>query len=331
MPSTPARADRARLFVALDLDDAARAALIDWRVQVLADLPPPVLRPVAEEALHVTLCFLGSWPTDEVDAIAASCAIGAGEPVAGLRLGAAMWLPRRRPRVLAVAIEDDAGVLERVQAGLARALQSGGWYRAEARPFLAHVTIARVTGDERLRPPALPPPPAMSLAPTSSVTLYRSNLSPRGARYQALRVVAVDGSPPSVPGEDPLAVVRDFHAEQAHAYAGGEIERLRPLLAPDVVWHVPGRSRIAGEHRGPDAVLAYFDTRRRLTDTTFRVTVRDVVLAGERVIQLAGGRAVRDGAEVTWETVGIFRVAGGRIAECWLVPFDLYAFDEVWS
>jgi 2'-5' RNA ligase len=324
-----ASADRGRLFVALDLDAAARSALLAWRAEVVADLP--AVRPVGEGALHVTLCFLGSCAMQDVDAIAAACAIGSAAPVAGLRLGGAMWLPRRRPRVLAVALEDDRGALTRVQAALARALQAGGWYRAEARPFLAHVTVARVAKDERLRPPTLVPPPAVSLAETSTVTLYRSHLSSRGSRYEPVRVVAVGGSPPPPSADDPVAVVRRFHAEQAHAYAGGEIDRLRPLLAPDVVWHVPGRSRIAGEHQGPDAVLAYFDARRRLTDTTFRVTVHDVLAAGERVIQLAGGRAVRDGAELRWETVGIFRVADGRIAECWLVPFDLYAFDEVWS
>jgi ketosteroid isomerase-like protein len=171
----------------------------------------------------------------------------------------------------------------------------------------------------------------VSLADTGTVTLYRSHLSSSGARYEAVRVIALDESPPPSRGDDPPAVVRHFHAEQARAYAGGDLDRLRPLLTPDVVWHVPGRSRIAGEHHGVDAVLAYFDTRRRLTDETFRVTVHDLVASGQRVIQLAGGRAVRDGAEVTWETVGIFRVAEGRIAECWLVPFDLYAFDAVWG
>jgi hypothetical protein len=31
------------------------------------------------------------------------------------------------------------------------------------------------------------------------------------------------------------------------------------------------------------------------------------------------------------EGVGVFRIAGGKIAECWLVPFDQYLFDELWS
>lgn len=321
-----------RLFVALDLDDDIRRALARWRDDI-ASIDHGI-RPVPLESLHVTLCFLGTCALEDVDAIAAACAITAGLPIKGLRLGGAMWLPRRRPRALAVTIEDPTGTLARAQAAIADALAAGGWYRRESRPFLAHVTVARVVGDRRLRgisPPT--PPPSLGLAGTPTVTLYRSHPSPAGSRYEALRTVSVDAgsAPVTLRSDDPVAVVRGFHAEQASAYAGGDLDRLRPLLAADVVWHVPGRSRIAGEHRGVDAVLAYFATRRRLTDQTFRVTVHDIVASGDRVIQLAGGRAERDGTTVGWETVGIFRVAEARIAECWLVPFDLYAFDEVWS
>jgi ketosteroid isomerase-like protein len=125
--------------------------------------------------------------------------------------------------------------------------------------------------------------------------------------------------------------VRRFHAEQARLYAGGAVDGVRDVLRDDVVWHVPGASAIAGEHRGIDAVLAYLERRRDMTDATFRVTVHGAALIAGRVVQLAGGRAVRDGLEVTWETVGVFRVAEGRIAECWLIPFDQAAFDRIWS
>jgi hypothetical protein len=115
-------------------------------------------------------------------------------------------------------------------------------------------------------------------------------------------------------------------------YAGsGEVAGVRDLLADDVVWHVPGASAIAGEHRGVEAVLAYMDARRRVMDGTFRVVVHGAAVIAGRVVQLAGGTAVRDGREVAWETVGVFRVADGRIAECWLVPFDQAAFDAIWA
>lgn len=41
-------------------------------------------------------------------------------------------------------------------------------------------------------------------------------------------------------------------------YAGGPVEPVAELLAEDIVWRVPGKSPIAGEHRGVAAVLEYF-------------------------------------------------------------------------
>jgi hypothetical protein len=29
--------------------------------------------------------------------------------------------------------------------------------------------------------------------------------------------------------------------------------------------------------------------------------------------------------------VEVFRIADAKITECWLVPFDQYLFDELWS
>ena len=193
------------------------------------------------------------------------------------------------------------------------------------------MTVARVPRGTRVRAAKLPGLPALEFLATG-VTLYRSRLGPSGPRYEPQRTIELDGRPGerAVPSPDPVSVVNEFHQWQREAYAGGDIEALRPRLTENVVWHVPGRSRISGEHRGIDAVLAYFDRRRTMTDLTFGVTVHGLSVIGDRVVQLAGGRAVRDGRELDWETVGVFRVEGDRIAECWLVPFDLYAFDEIW-
>lgn len=318
--------ERARLFVALELAPEAQQALVDWRSRALSGLSG--LRMVRPEDLHVTLCFLGSRRATEIEPIGAACGVAAGEPVAESRFAEAIWLPSRRPRVLAVELEDRDGALARIQAAVSSALVSGGWYAPESRPFLAHVTVARVAKDARIKPASLPAPPGFEFR-CSRVTLYRSRLSPAGARYESLRLVELGSAPGAA---DPVSVVRRFHAVQARVYGGGgSADELGDLLSDDVVWHVPGGSAIAGEHRGVESVLAYVDARRRIMDNTFRVTVHGAAVIAGRVVQLAGGHAVRDGAEVTWETVGVFRVEAGRIAECWLIPFDQPAFDRIWS
>jgi RNA 2',3'-cyclic 3'-phosphodiesterase len=311
--------ERARLFVALELPESARSALAEWREAPLSRVSG--LRPVRPEDLHVTLCFLGTRPTREIEQIGAACGVVSGEPPVETAFAEPVWLPRRRPRVLAVSLSDPGGALVGVQATLSAALVAGGWYAPEARPFLPHVTVARVARDARIRGGELPALTAGAIQ-CARVTLYRSRLSSAGARYEPLAVVELGSAPAAA---DPLSVVRRFYEARA---AGSEVAQ---LLREDVLWHVPGASPIAGEYRGVEAVLSYMDARQRLMDGTFRVTVHGSSLIAGRVVQLAGGRAVRDGVAVEWETVGVFRVLEGRIAECWLIPFDQAGFDRIWS
>ena len=126
-------------------------------------------------------------------------------------------------------------------------------------------------------------------------------------------------------------LIRDFHEALNRFYGGGDIEAVRAMLVEDITWHVPGRSAIAGDHVGTSDVLEYFHLRRRLGRGAFKVSVHDVVANDNQAVLFAGGRAERDGGTTEWETVGIFRIEDAKIAECWLLPFDQYAFDELWS
>jgi 2'-5' RNA ligase len=197
--------ERLRLFVALSLPELALDALRAWQRVVLARRSE--LRAVDGASLHATLCFLGSRPADDVQRIAAICLTLAGSGAARLRVTGSLWLPARRPSVLAVALEDLDGTLARAQSALSAALVAEGLYRPESRPYLAHVTVARVRsrGSVRGGGPArgaepsrsrgfeLPPPPALTFE-ADTVTLYRSRLERAGASYEALVRVSMGAS-----------------------------------------------------------------------------------------------------------------------------------------
>jgi 2'-5' RNA ligase len=182
-------AERARLFVALDLPLGVRAQLTGWSEAELRELP---LRRVAPESLHVTLCFLGQRPLAEVDAIGAACQVVAPFPPVSLTVGEPRWLPPRRPRVLAIELTQAQPTLAELQSALSAALAGAGFYKPEGRPFLAHVTTARVPSGQRLRPPKLPAPQPLNFTATT-VTLYESRLGQGPAHYQALRSVTLSG------------------------------------------------------------------------------------------------------------------------------------------
>lgn len=169
-----------RLFVAVDLPGAARDAL----AAVGAAADPDSWRAVAPESLHLTLAFLGWRPPADVAVIEPIVRAEAGTPAPRVALGAVLLLPPRRARVLTVEL-DHAGALLELQARVSARLAAAGVYTPEQRPFLPHVTVAR------LRPRVRPPRAAdLHVAPLEfsapSVTLYESRLRRSGARYEPL-------------------------------------------------------------------------------------------------------------------------------------------------
>ncbi len=186
--------ERARLFVALELPDEVRSALADWCSAVLGRRSG--IRPVARDALHLTLCFLGWRAVGEIDALAASCEPVRSCGVVEVGVGDAVWLPARRPRALAVGLLDDDGALRDVQSVLSGSLQAASWYVPESRPFSPHVTVARVAKGARVGREELPPPPALDVR-SATVTLFRSRLTAAGARYEPLSRCELESAPPT--------------------------------------------------------------------------------------------------------------------------------------
>lgn len=185
-------AERLRLFVALDLPSSLRAGIAEWGREALHYL---ALRPVAEESLHITLAFLGQRPAAEVEQIAAVVEETAASAVAVELLDPE---PRpRRGRARVYALPARSATAEVVQADLQDRLVAAGLYEVEERSFWPHVTVARVRAEGRgsrrpravARPPSSLPPELGKRRFCRRLTLYRSELQPRGARYVPLAQV----------------------------------------------------------------------------------------------------------------------------------------------
>jgi uncharacterized protein len=126
-------------------------------------------------------------------------------------------------------------------------------------------------------------------------------------------------------------LIDELHRRQTEMYAAGPVDSVVELLTEDIVWHVPGASPIAGDHRGHDAVTEYFLARRRIADRSMRLHPGEMVAEEDLVVQRVDGSAEVGGEPVSWKTVGIYRLEEGRIAEVWLVPVNLQKFDRVWG
>jgi RNA 2',3'-cyclic 3'-phosphodiesterase len=186
--ASPRRSDRpgsprARLFLALDPPRATREELAEWRDGLIAGRDD--LRPVAPEALHVTLVFLGWKYEKEVERIAdAAFEAAEGARAATLTPTRVRPIPPRGPRLFALDLADEEDAAGSVQAAVSSALEKGRFYRPEKRPFWAHLTLARVKRGRRAAPLEAKGLPARFGA--GRLTLYRSTLRPQGAVYEPL-------------------------------------------------------------------------------------------------------------------------------------------------
>lgn len=129
-----------------------------------------------------------------------------------------------------------------------------------------------------------------------------------------------------------IGLLDRLHKAQNEFYAGGSGAALKQLLAPDIVWTVPGDNRIAGTYRGFEDVLGYVRRRRDLADRTFQMRRRDVLVGdGDRIAALTDGFARIRNLEHRWSTVGLYDTVDQRITACWLLPLDQHGFDVIWA
>ena len=112
----------------------------------------------------------------------------------------------------------------------------------------------------------------------------------------------------------------------------GQLDEARRYSHDDVVLHVPGSHPLAGEHRGPDALVRFVEASRQRTDTGEHIEVLDVLEGTDHAavyLRVTAERAGKTPLDNT--TVHLLRLVDGRVAEVWLHNWDNIAVNEFWS
>lgn len=115
----------------------------------------------------------------------------------------------------------------------------------------------------------------------------------------------------------------------ADAFRAGDMQTLSELIDGDVVWHIPGSSRLAGEIQGRDALWQWFDRLREITDGTFTLEDHDVLATDDHVVALNVMSAVMDGAHTSVNMANVMHFRNGRQQERWFHPSDYAAWDAL--
>lgn len=178
-----------RAFIAIELPEELRRELASLR-----DMDEALgheLRWVRENAIHLTLMFLGDSTHEQISTL--KQALDALQPGVAFELsarGIGIFGRASRPRTLWAGISGDARALEVLQAQVAEACQRLGW-PAEEKPFSPHITLARggrrlsaVSALRKLLDEYVEKP--FGVVPVTSYSLYESKITREGAIYTEL-------------------------------------------------------------------------------------------------------------------------------------------------
>jgi uncharacterized protein len=112
------------------------------------------------------------------------------------------------------------------------------------------------------------------------------------------------------------------------AFADGDLDTVRSLLAEDIVWHNGGANQLSGEYTGREEVLDLFGQLMEVTGGTFRLDVHDVLANDMHGIVLVTMHAEREGETLDMDEVHIWHLEQGQAEEFWSFAENVAEMDR---
>ncbi|HRZ86846.1 MAG TPA: RNA 2',3'-cyclic phosphodiesterase [bacterium] len=181
--------DTIRAFIAVKLDPQLQKALGELQRQLKRG--GAGMKWVEPENIHLTIKFLGDVPADRIDevktAVAGVAARSGGIDMSFANIG--VFPDLRRPRVVWAGVEQGKEELGRLAEDIEAACGALGFAKEE-RPFVSHVTIARVKelGSPQRFLESLRPHQGKEFGRmrATRLSLIKSTLTPNGPKYDTI-------------------------------------------------------------------------------------------------------------------------------------------------
>jgi uncharacterized protein len=124
-----------------------------------------------------------------------------------------------------------------------------------------------------------------------------------------------------------VETVRRFY----QAVAARDMAAAESCFAPDAVWHLPGKSVIAGDHHGWPAIRDDFLAKLGpLSGHTFRAELLDVAVGQEFIVAVQHATASGRGRRLDITGCQLMRLERSRIMEVRGHYSDQEALDAFW-
>lgn len=106
----------------------------------------------------------------------------------------------------------------------------------------------------------------------------------------------------------------------------GDLAAVAGHFSPDAVWELPGRGTLAGEYKGPDAIVGFLARSFELSGGTLRLDVLDVLASENGAVHVQRVTAEHQGRRLDCVEVIAHQITDGRIVRTYHRP-DAHAID----
>ena len=109
------------------------------------------------------------------------------------------------------------------------------------------------------------------------------------------------------------------------------MQRVSDFFADDIVWHIGGRSLLAGDYRGKEEALGFLAKTMEMTGGEFSLEIHDILANDEHAVALVVARGEREGKTLEDRQAHALHIKYGKVTEYWANPGDQYTIDEFFS
>jgi ketosteroid isomerase-like protein len=114
-------------------------------------------------------------------------------------------------------------------------------------------------------------------------------------------------------------------------FTSGDMGTLAELIAPDVVWHVPGDNLISGTYTSRDGIFGCFNKIFELSGGSYQPQLLDILADDDYTVALLHANARHGEKVLDQDYAFIMRIRNGQIAELQEAWTQGPAWNEFWS
>jgi hypothetical protein len=116
------------------------------------------------------------------------------------------------------------------------------------------------------------------------------------------------------------------------AIAGKHVAAAEAVFDDASLLHMPGRSGLAGQYQGGEAILGLLRRMAELTNGTIQFSPSAVLTANDRAIVMYGRTsATRKGKTLNTDEMHVLSLRDGKVREIWIYHQNQDHVDELWT